>query len=111
MFIRSEALSKTGLLDEDYFMYGEDIDLSYRLLIAGYNNYYLPETQIIHFKGECTPRDNYKDIFHFYRAMRVYVKKRHEEGKFRYLHHIIIFAIYFRQGLALINRYFRITFI
>ena len=57
MFIRREALSKTGLLDEDFFMYGEDIDLSYRILQAGYNNYYFPEVQIIHFKGKSTPRE------------------------------------------------------
>ena len=108
MFIRREALTKTGLLDEDFFMYGEDIDLSYRLLQAGYNNYYFPETQIIHFKGKSTGRKKFTDILHFYRAMRIYVRKRAEEGKFKSMQILIIPAIYFREGLALINRSIRI---
>jgi GT2 family glycosyltransferase len=109
MFIRREALSKTGFLDEDFFMYGEDIDMSYRLLQAGYNNYYFPEIQIVHYKGKSTGRDNFTDIFHFYRAMRIYIRKRSEEGKFNSLKFLIIPAIYFREGLALLNRLFRIT--
>ena len=110
MFIRREALSKTGLMDEDFFMYGEDIDLSYRLLQAGYNNYYFPGIQIIHFKGKSTGRDNFTDILHFYKAMRIYIRKRCEEGKFHFLHFFIIPAIYFREVLALLNRFFRIIF-
>jgi len=110
MFIRSQALSKTGLLDEDFFMYGEDIDLSYRLLQAGYNNYYFPEIQIVHFKGKSTGRDNFSDILHFYKAMRIYVRKRSEEGKFNYWRFLIIPSIYFREGLAHLNRFFRIIF-
>jgi len=110
MFLRREALSKTGLLDEEFFMYGEDIDLSYRLLQAGYINYYFPEIQIIHFKGKSTGRDNFTDILHFYKAMRIYIRKRSEEGKFNSWYFLIIPAIYFREGLALLNRFFRITF-
>jgi GT2 family glycosyltransferase len=110
MFISSEALSRTGPLDESFFMYGEDIDLSYRFLKAGYNNYYFPEVQIIHFKGKSTPRNNFDDIFHFYHAMIIYVRKRSGEGKFRFAHLIFIPAIYIREGVALINRLFRIIF-
>ncbi|HRS54762.1 MAG TPA: glycosyltransferase family 2 protein, partial [Bacteroidales bacterium] len=54
MLIRKEVLDKIGLLDENFFMYGEDIDISYRITQAGYNNYYYPETRIIHYKGEST---------------------------------------------------------
>jgi GT2 family glycosyltransferase len=110
MFIRREALNKSGLFDEDFFMYGEDIDLSYRLLQTGYINYYFPETQIIHFKGKSTGRDNFTDIIHFYNAMRTYVRKRAEEGEYKSWHFILISAIYFREALALINRFFRIIF-
>lgn len=110
MFIRREGLNKTGLLDEDFFMYGEDIDLSYRLLQAGYTNYYFPEIRIVHFKGKSTGRDNFTDILHFYRAMRIYVRKRSEEGKFHPWYFFIVPAIFFREGLALINRFFRIIF-
>lgn len=56
MFMRRKALEKVGLLDETFFMYGEDIDLSYRVILGGYKNYYLPETTIIHYKGESTKR-------------------------------------------------------
>lgn len=110
MFIKKEALDKTGLLDEDFFMYGEDIDLSYRLLQIGFKNYYLSDTQIVHFKGKSTPRDSFDDIYSFYNAMRIYVRKRTKEGKLGIWHFLIIPAIYIREGIALLNRFFRITF-
>jgi O-antigen biosynthesis protein len=110
MLISREALVKTGLLDEDYFMYGEDIDFSYRLLQNGFKNYYNPDIQITHFKGKSTGRNNYNDILHFYRAMRIYVRKRSAEGNFIFFHSLFIIAIYFREGLALINRFFHIRF-
>ena len=50
------VLNKIGLLDESFFMYGEDIDLSYRLKLCGYDNYYFPKTRIIHYKGESTKK-------------------------------------------------------
>ena len=56
MLLRKTALDKSGLLDETYFMYGEDIDLSYRLKLCGYDNYYFPKTRIIHYKGESTKK-------------------------------------------------------
>jgi len=108
MFIRREALEKAGLPDEDFFMYGEDIDLSYRIMKAGYQNYYFPEVQIIHFKGQSTSRNNYNDIFNFYSAMRIYSGKRHKE-KFTLLYFLMIPAIYFREGFSVINRFFRIN--
>jgi GT2 family glycosyltransferase len=60
MLLRKEALEKAGLLDEDFFMYGEDIDLSYRITKAGYKNYYYPEARIIHYKGESTKKNSIK---------------------------------------------------
>ena len=110
MFIRREALAISGLFDEDFFMFGEDIDLSYRLMQTGFKNYYFPEVRIIHFKGKCTPRDNYKDVFHFYNAMRIYVEKRAREGHFRSFRFIVIIAILFREMIAIFNRYLRLTF-
>jgi GT2 family glycosyltransferase len=56
MLMRRQTLDKVGLLDEDYFMYGEDIDLSYRIIKGGYKNYYYPHTAIIHYKGESTKK-------------------------------------------------------
>ena len=57
MFIRTAVLDKIGFFDETYFMYGEDIDLSYRITKAGYNNIYFPKSTIIHYKGESTKRE------------------------------------------------------
>jgi GT2 family glycosyltransferase len=108
MFMPRSVLFENGLLDEDYFMYGEDIDLSYRLLQAGYKNYYFPEIEIVHFKGKSTPRYNFSDILLFYKAMRIYITKRCEEGNLKYWKSIIIPATYIREGLAIINRLFKI---
>jgi GT2 family glycosyltransferase len=108
MFIRREALNKSGLLDEVFFMYGEDIDLSYRLLQTGYYNYYYPEAKIIHFKGKSTPRNNYTDIFNFYEAMSIYVRKRRNEGKFGSFCFFILAAIRLRESLAIIIRFLRL---
>lgn len=110
MFIRMEALRKAGFFDEDFFMYGEDIDLSYRLSRIGYINYYFPQVRIIHFKGMSTPRNKYSDILHFYNAMKIYAGKRNRE-KFSPLYLIIIPAIWLRQGIALAVRFIRITLI
>jgi O-antigen biosynthesis protein len=110
MFIRMDVLRKTGLLDESFFMYGEDIDLSYRLLQTGYKNYYLPQIRIIHFKGRSNSKNTFIDIVYFYKAMRIYVRKWSEKGKFNYLNFIIIPLIYLREGFALINRFFLIRF-
>jgi GT2 family glycosyltransferase len=110
MFIRREALEKSGLLDEDFFLYGEDIDLSYRLLQTRYNNYYFPLVSIVHFKGKSTSGDGYKDILHFYDSMRIYVSKHSAEGKYRSFRLIIISAVYFREILAISNRLLRNIF-
>ena len=63
--LRKETLEKVGLLDEGFFMYGEDIDLSYRIQLAGYKNFYFPETQIIHYKGESTKNGSLNYVFLF----------------------------------------------
>jgi O-antigen biosynthesis protein len=109
MFLRKEVLSVTGLLDEDFFMYGEDIDMSYRIMDAGFSNYYYPEVKITHFKGCSTPRNNYNDLIYFYKAMRTYVKKRHSEGRFRFTAWLLIAGIYFRESLALLRRFLDIA--
>ena len=109
MFLGREALLKAGLPDEDFFMYGEDMDLSYRILVAGFKNFYFAETQIIHYKGKSTPMNSYSDLHHFYRAMRIYAKKRNME-KFSLLYLIIIPAIRLIEGLSVSIRFFRIKF-
>ena len=75
MFIEKAILDKVGYLDEQFFMYGEDIDLSYRIQKEGYNNYYLGEVKILHYKGESTNKRDYKYIYVFYGAMKIFSKK------------------------------------
>lgn len=73
---RRSALMETGLLDEDFFMYGEDIDLSYRLLKHGYENWYLP-AKILHYKGESTQKSSFRYVHVFYEAMLIFFKKHY----------------------------------
>ncbi|MFN2128695.1 MAG: glycosyltransferase family 2 protein, partial [Anaerolineales bacterium] len=75
MFIRKSVLDQIGFLDETFFMYGEDIDLSYRITQAGYDNYYFPETTIIHYKGESTKKGSINYVMVFYRAMMIFARK------------------------------------
>lgn len=74
MLIRHTVLDETGLFDEAFFMYGEDIDLSYRIVQAGYDNYYIPE-RILHYKGESTRHGDMKYIKAFYGAMLIFYRK------------------------------------
>lgn len=73
-FARTAALAKAGFLDEDYFMYGEDVDLSYRLMLDGWQNWYLPAT-ILHYKGESTVKTSYRYVHNFYDAMLIFFRK------------------------------------
>ena len=75
MLLRKSVLDKIGLLDESFFMYGEDIDLSYRIIKAGYKNYYFPKTRIIHYKGESTKKSSVNYVFVFYNAMIIFARK------------------------------------
>jgi N-acetylglucosaminyl-diphospho-decaprenol L-rhamnosyltransferase len=81
MMVKKNVLNETGGFDGDFFMYGEDIDLSYRIQKAGYKNYYFSETTIIHFKGESSKKQNSQYIKTFYGAMYVFVKKHYSVVK------------------------------
>ncbi|MBQ9640602.1 MAG: glycosyltransferase family 2 protein [Bacteroidaceae bacterium] len=101
MTMRRSALDQCGLLDEDFFMYGEDIDMSYRILNAGYKNYYLPTT-ILHYKGESTQKSSYKYAIVFHRAMLIFFKKH-----FRYnfvLLGVVSTLIYFKALLTYLQQ-------
>jgi GT2 family glycosyltransferase len=75
MFLRKKTLDEVGLLDESFFMYGEDIDLSYRITLGGYENWYFPDVRIIHYKGESTKKSSVNYVFVFYNAMAIFAKK------------------------------------
>jgi GT2 family glycosyltransferase len=106
MFMRKETLNKTGLLDESFFMYGEDIDLSYRISSSGYCNYYFPGTSIVHFKGESTKKRSINYVIVFYKAMKIFATK-HFSGKGLSLYNMAInLAIYLRATVSIIRRLF-----
>ena len=79
--LRHAAIDKIGMLDEDFFMYGEDIDLSYRLLKGGYENWYLP-SMILHYKGESTQKSSFRYVHVFYEAMLIFFRKHYRHLNF-----------------------------
>ncbi len=97
--LRKKALDEIGLLDEDFFMYGEDIDLSYRLLKGGWQNWYLPYP-IIHYKGKSTQKSDYRYVHIFYQAMLIFFRKHYGHQSFFYTMPVKM-AIYFRAAIAL----------
>lgn len=111
MLLRKEALDKTGLLDESFFMYGEDIDLSWRLIQAGYRNCYYADTTIIHYKGESTKKGSLNYVFVFYNAMIIFAKKHFSEKNARLFSQFINSAIYLRAGIAIATRFVKRSFI
>lgn len=99
--VRHSALDSVGLLDEDFFMYGEDIDLSYRLLKGGWENWYLPY-HIVHYKGKSTRKTDYRYVHIFYQAMLIFFRKHYSHLSFFYTLPVKA-AIYFRAFIALVD--------
>lgn len=75
-FLRRKAIDEVGLLDEDFFMYGEDIDLSYRILKGDWTCWYLP-ARILHYKGESTQKSSFRYVHVFYQAMLIFFRKHY----------------------------------
>jgi hypothetical protein len=105
MMIRREVYEQVGGLDDDFFMYGEDIDWCYRIKKAGWKIYYVPLTQIIHFKGESTRRSNIDEIRVFYDAMRIFVRKHYRE--FALLGLILKVGIVVRGLIAMLGKFIK----
>ena len=107
MMIPKKILDTTGTFDESFFMYGEDIDLSYRIQKAGYKNYYFAESSIIHFKGESTKKGSLNYVKIFYKAMSVFAKKHYGGTKAGIFNLLIQIAIFLRAGLAATARFLK----
>ena len=107
MLMRKSVIDKVGMLDESYFMYGEDIDLSYRITLGGFNNYYFPDTTIIHYKGESTKKGSINYVRVFYKAMIIFAKNHFSGSNAKLLIFLINFAIYLRAGIALLSRFIK----
>jgi GT2 family glycosyltransferase len=109
MMLRRSVLEKVGMLDESFFMYGEDIDLSYRIVKEGFKNYYFPETTIIHYKGESTKKTSVNYVFVFYNAMIIFARKHFSQQNAQLFSFFIHLAIYFRASLAILTRFIKKT--
>ncbi len=103
MLMRKKALDQVGLLDETFFMYGEDIDLSYRITQGGWKNYYFSDIQIIHYKGESTKKLSTNYVRVFYKAMVIFAEKHYSGGNQTLFKFFINTAIYARATIAVVN--------
>jgi GT2 family glycosyltransferase len=107
MMVKREVINKTGSFDEAFFMYGEDVDLSYRVQKAGYKVFYFAGTSIIHFKGESTRKSSMNYVRMFYNAMSIFVRKHYKgsrAGIFIFLIHV---AIWIRAFFSAIGHFIR----
>jgi GT2 family glycosyltransferase len=107
MFLRKSVLDEVGLLDEKFFMYGEDIDLSYRITLGGYDNWYFPEARIIHYKGESTKKSSVNYVFVFYNAMAIFARKHFARSGPQLFSLLIRAAIYLSAAGAIVTRFLR----
>ena len=109
MFCRRDVLVDCGGFDTDFFMYGEDIDLCYRVAKSGYDIYYYPECSIIHYKGESTKRSNINEVSIFYGAMEIFVRKHYSSSGFFLF--LLRMGIFLRTFITYFNKYKRDVFI
>lgn len=107
MLVKKEVMDQAGGFDETFFMYGEDVDLSYRIQQAGYKNYYFADSAIIHFKGESTRKGSMNYVRMFYHAMSLFVKKHYGAGRARMFQFLIHLAIWFRAAMTTFAQFIR----
>lgn len=107
MFMRKKTLDEVGFLDESFFMYGEDIDLSWRIVLGGWKNYYFPKTRIIHYKGESTKKGSLNYVYVFYNAMVIFARKHFSERHAKWFSFFIHLAIWLRAGAAVLFRFLK----
>lgn len=102
MHVRLAAIDDAGLLDESFFMYGEDLDWAYRIKEHGWKVYYYPEARALHYKGASSSRRSYRLIIEFYRAMYRFHRKHYAPRSFFALNLLIAAGILTRAGIALL---------
>lgn len=102
MLVRRTVVDQVGLLDEDFFMYGEDIDWCYRIKQAGWEIYYHPAAKIIHHKGASSKKRPWRMLYEFHRSMVLFYCKHYENDNPFILNVIVRLGIWMRFGVALI---------
>lgn len=104
MMIKKNVLEIAGSFDEAFFMYGEDIDLSFRIQKEGFKNYYYHDVTILHFKGRSTQKDTVHYVKMFYKAMSIFAKKHYGNSRRGIYHFIIQCGIWIRSAVAAMPR-------
>ncbi len=107
MLVRAEAIAQAGILDEAFFMYGEDLDWAYRIKQQGWKVFYNPVTTVIHYKGESSKQRSTGALLNFYHAMLVFHRKHYARQTFFLLNWLIYLGIYAKGGLALARNMLR----
>lgn len=107
LLIRREAVEKIGLLDEDYFMYGEDLDWCYRAKQAGYKVMYVPITQVVHDKGSSSKKIPVRMIYEFHRAMQIFYNKHYRNQYNFFVSGLVSLGIWSRYFFKLSQNFFR----
>lgn len=107
MLVRTKVIDQVGSFDETFFMYGEDVDLSYRIQKAGWKNYYFAGAGIIHFKGESTKKGSLNYVRMFYQAMSLFVQKHYSSGRAGFFKIFISIAIWLRAGVSAFSRFLK----
>lgn len=107
MMMRREVLEEVGLMDESFFLYGEDLDLALRIKDRGWKVIYYPKVTVLHYKGESSRQESYRATKEFYRAMLIFYEKHYARNTFFPLHILILAAIYLRGGIAYLQNLFR----
>jgi N-acetylglucosaminyl-diphospho-decaprenol L-rhamnosyltransferase len=102
MLVRLAAIDAAGLLDDRFFMYGEDIDWAYRIKQHGWRVYYLPAATVRHLKGATTRRQSYRMIVEFYRAMWLFHRKHYAKRSLFLLNWLVAAGVVLRGGLAIV---------
>ena len=102
-----EAVHDAGLMDESFFMYGEDLDWAYRIKQCGWRVFYYPVAEVLHFKGATSSRQSYRLIIQFYRAMYLFHRKHYANDTLFLVNWLVTAGIIARGTFALIRNLFR----
>ncbi len=107
MMLRAEVIRQAGILDEAYFMYGEDLDWAFRIKSLGWKIMYYPGTTVLHLKGESSKKRSYGALLNFYQAMIVFYRKHYARQTFFLLNWLIYTGIVAKGSLALLQNVLR----
>jgi len=108
MLVRRETIEKVGLMDESYFMYGDDIDWCYRIKKAGWKIYYFPDAEIVHYGGMGGSRKKpFRNIFEFHRSMAVYYKKHYSVSYIFLANWVVYCGIWLKYSIAILQNLLR----